>query len=90
MARRTATINKKPERAVIIGAGITEKYYFSHLQSLYNLKIKIRPRYFGNENISTLEKLMYSNLWKAFEYLGIFTTENNHSSLHLLNTTPSP
>ena len=56
MARRTATINKKPERAVIIGAGITEKYYFSHLQSLYNLKIKIRPRYFGNENISTLEK----------------------------------
>ena len=49
--------------------------YFSHLQSLYNLKIKIRPRYFGNENISTLEKLMYSNLWKAFEYLGIFTTD---------------
>ena len=75
MARRTATINKKPERAVIIGAGITEKYYFSHLQSLYNLKIKIRPRYFGNENISTLEMLMYSNLWKAFEYLGIFTTD---------------
>ena len=59
MSRRTAIINKKPERAVIIGAGITEKYYFSHLQSLYNLKIKVRPRYFGNENISTLEKLMF-------------------------------
>ena len=29
MARRTATINKKPERAVIIGAGITEKYWRS-------------------------------------------------------------
>ncbi len=58
MARKTATINKKPERAVIIGAGITEKYYFSHLQSLYDLKVKIRPRYFGNENISTLEKLI--------------------------------
>ena len=58
MARKTAIISKKPERAVIIGAGITEKYYFSHLQSLYNLKVKIRPRYFGNENISTLEKLI--------------------------------
>ena len=34
MARRTATINKKPERAVIIGAGITEKYYFSHFLKL--------------------------------------------------------
>ena len=58
MARRTATISKNQERAVIIGAGITEKWYFSHMQSLLNLKIKIRPRYFGNENIPTLEKLI--------------------------------
>lgn len=28
MARRTATINKNQERAVIIGAGITEKWYY--------------------------------------------------------------
>ncbi len=42
MARRTATLNKKPERAVIIGAGITEKYYFSHLQSLYNTTVPLR------------------------------------------------
>ena len=46
MARRTATINKNQERAVIIGAGITEKWYFSHMQTLYGLKVKIRPRYF--------------------------------------------
>ena len=58
MARRTATIKKNQERAVIIGAGITEKWYFSHMQSLLGLKIKIRPRYFGNENIPTLEKLI--------------------------------
>ena len=58
MVRRTATINKNQERAVIIGAGITEKWYFSHMQTLYGLKVKIRPRYFGNENINTLEKLI--------------------------------
>ena len=58
MTRRTATIKKEPERAVIIGAGITEKWYFSHMQNLYGLKVKIRPRYFGNENINTLEKLI--------------------------------
>ena len=58
MARKTAIIRKNRERAVIIGAGITEKWYFSHMQSLLNLKIKIRPRYFGNENIPTLEKLI--------------------------------
>lgn len=58
MARKTAIINKNQERAVIIGAGITERWYFARMQSLYDLKIKIRPRYFGNENINTLEKLI--------------------------------
>lgn len=132
MARKTATIKKNQKRAVIIGAGITEKWYFSHMQTLYGLKVKIRPRYFGNENVNTLEKLIkqvldnegfvigelkkfipnfdksesflsnkkwvddmckdgklneayarakqlgiegesYTNLWKAFDYLGIFS-----------------
>lgn len=56
MARKEAIKRQRQERAVIIGAGLTERWYFSHLQSRYNLKIKIRPRFFGNENISTLEK----------------------------------
>lgn len=56
MARKEAVKSKFQERTTIIGAGITEKWYFSHLQALFNLKIKIRPRFFGNENINTLEK----------------------------------
>ena len=58
MARKTAIIKKNQERAVIIGAGITERWYFSHMQSLFGLKVKIRPRYFGNESIYTLERLI--------------------------------
>ena len=58
MARKTAIIKKNQERAVIIGAGITERWYFSHMQSLFGLKVKIRLRYFGNESIYTLEKLI--------------------------------
>ena len=56
MARKEAIKQQRQERAVIIGAGLTERWYFSHLQSHFNLKIKIRPRFFGNENITTLEK----------------------------------
>lgn len=56
MARKENIKSKYQERTTIIGAGITERWYFSHLQTLFNLKIKIRPRYFGNENIYTLEK----------------------------------
>lgn len=56
MARKEAVKPTLQARTTIIGAGITEKYYFSHLHDLFNLKIKIRPRFFGNENIYTLEK----------------------------------
>jgi hypothetical protein len=56
MARKEAIKLKYQERTTIIGAGLTEQWYFSHLQTLFNLKIKIRPRFFGNENINTLEK----------------------------------
>ena len=48
MARKEAIKQQRQERAVIIGAGLTERWYFSHLQSRFNLKIKIRPRFFGN------------------------------------------
>ena len=56
MARKEAVKSKLQERTTVIGAGITERWYFFHLQALFDLKIKIRPRFFGNENINTLEK----------------------------------
>ena len=56
MARKEAIRRQRHGRAVIIGAGLTERWYFSHLQFHFNLKIKIRPRFFGNENITTLDK----------------------------------
>ena len=120
MARKTAIIKKNQERAVIIGAGITERWYFSHMQSLFGLKVKIRPRYFGTSKavIAELVKFIpkfdkcesflsnkkwveelcqegkfidactrskqigsegdsYSNLWKAFDYLGVFVTKES-------------
>ena len=75
MARKTATIQKNQERAVIIGAGITERWYFSHMQSLYDLKIKIRPRYFGNESIFTLEKLIKQVLDNEGLAIVVFDTD---------------
>jgi len=56
MARKEAIKPKFQERITIIGIGITERWYFYHLQGLFNLKIKVRPRFFGNESINMLEK----------------------------------
>ena len=35
---------------IVIGEGITEKYYFQHLKRLANYKITVRPRFFHKTN----------------------------------------
>ena len=56
MARKRATKELRQERTIIIGAGLTEQYYFSHLKKLFNVNIIVRPRFFGKENIDALEQ----------------------------------
>ena len=56
MARKAGTINSRSPIPVIIGAGITEQWYFTHLQNLLNLRCRIRPRYFGTEDVRQLDK----------------------------------
>jgi len=43
---------KRPLRKsiIVIGEGITEKYYFQHLKRLSNYNIKVRPRFFQKTN----------------------------------------
>lgn len=56
MARKSGTINSRSPIPVIIGAGITEQWYFTHLQNILDLRCRIRPRYFGTEDIRQLDK----------------------------------
>jgi len=35
---------------IVIGEGITEKYYFQHLKRLANYHITVRPRFFHKTN----------------------------------------
>jgi len=41
---------------IVIGAGITEQWYFSHLKELHGYRIKVRPRFFGTETADGLSK----------------------------------
>jgi hypothetical protein len=75
MARIEAVKGKNREIPTIIGAGITEKWYFSHLKSLFNLKIKVRPRYFGDEAISALDKRIKKVLDEEGEAIVIFDAD---------------
>ncbi len=40
----------------IVGEGITEQYYFSHLKQLKNYNCEVKPRFFGKTNIFEIEK----------------------------------
>lgn len=62
MARRKNPIQQRSTIPTIIGAGITEQWYFTHLQRIFGYRIKVRPRFFGQEDIYQLTKKIDSVL----------------------------
>lgn len=56
MARKVSIRKGKRPIPTIIGAGLTEQWYFTHLQRLKDYRLKIRPRYFGTETVKGLGK----------------------------------
>ena len=66
---------KRPSMPVVIGAGITEQWYFTHLKHLRQLRIQIRPRFFGNEHIAALEKNIEQVLASEGKAIVVFDTD---------------
>lgn len=58
MARERKTKSLKDSTPIIIGAGITEQFYFKHLNNLGYFKCKVKPRFNlrGRENAHELAK----------------------------------
>ena len=56
MARKQAQKQLKDPIPTIIGAGITEQWYFKHLQALRGYNVKIKSCYCGRENAFELDK----------------------------------
>lgn len=56
MPRKTSLKQRRSPIPTIIGAGITEQWYFTHLKALRGYRVKIRPRFFGTETAAGLDK----------------------------------
>ena len=56
MARKTSLKQRRSPIPTIIGAGITEQWYCTHLKALRGYRVKIRPRFFGTETAAGLDK----------------------------------
>lgn len=56
MSRRRQKVRNLKPGIYIVGEGITEQYYFSHIKKIFNLNCQIKPRFFGNSSIKELDK----------------------------------
>ena len=75
MARRTKTREQRPTIPTIVGAGITEQHYFSHLKSILGCRVKVRPRYFGQEDIYQLTKKIENVLKEGGKVIAVFDAD---------------
>lgn len=53
--RRKKRLNLR-DGVFIVGEGITEQYYFSHLKQLKKYRCVVKPRFFGKTDIAQIEK----------------------------------
>lgn len=58
MARKKETRKLREPLPTVIGAGITEKWYFRHLKNLEHLKLEVKPKYFGSDTAYDMQKLV--------------------------------
>jgi hypothetical protein len=56
MGGRKQKIREPKSGIYIVGEGITEQYYFSHIKKLFGFHCTIKPRFFGNTSISEMKK----------------------------------
>ena len=56
MGGRKQKIREPKSGIYIIGEGITEQYYFSHIKQIMGFRCIIKPRFFGNTSIAEMRK----------------------------------
>jgi len=56
MGGRKQKIREPKSGIYIVGEGITEQYYFSHIKKIFGFHCTIKPRFFGNTSIAEMRK----------------------------------
>lgn len=59
----------------IVGEGITEQYYFSHLKFLKKFNYVVKPRFFGKTSISEIDKSVAKLLLGGVTVICVFDTD---------------
>jgi hypothetical protein len=67
---------RKPKAGIyIIGEGITEQYYFTHIKNLFAFHYTIKPRFFGHTCIAKMKKKIEELLREDIFIICVFDTD---------------
>ncbi|MDR1369569.1 MAG: RloB family protein [Dysgonamonadaceae bacterium] len=67
---------REPQSGIyIIGEGITEQYYFSHIKRILGFHCIVRPRFFGNTCITEMRKKIEDLLQNDVVVICVFDTD---------------
>ena len=72
MARKKEIRKLREPIPTLIGAGITEKWYFRHLKDYAHLKLDIKPKYFGSDTAYDMQKFVEGVLAMGGKAICIF------------------
>lgn len=75
MSRKVSNRQQRNVIPTVIGAGITERWYFSHLQNIMGFRMKIRPRFFGTESLVAIDKRVSEILRDGGEAICVFDAD---------------
>ena len=56
MARPIETRKQQKRSVTILGEGLTEQYYFTHIRTLFGYHYTIRPYYFSVTSLAEMDK----------------------------------
>lgn len=56
MGGRKQKIRTPKSGIYIVGEGITEQYYFSHIKKIFGCHCTVKPRFFGNTSIAEMKR----------------------------------
>lgn len=78
MARRIDNRNQKNHSVTILGEGLTEQYYFTHIRTLFDYHYTIKPYYFSVTSLVEMDKKITEAVTDGGFAIAVFDADVAH------------
>ena len=78
MARRIDNRNQKNHSVTILGEGLTEQYYFTHIRTLFDYHYTIKPYYFSVTSLVEMDKKIAEAITDGGFAIAVFDADVAH------------